>query len=315
MTTNLYTHPICIEHDMGAGHPECPDRLRVIIQALGAPEFSDLVHVQAPKATLDEIATMHPMDHIEHIFDSIPSHGLAQLDGDTNVCPQSGEAALRAAGGVIAAVRDVMDGNADNAFCALRPPGHHAEPDQVMGFCIFNNVAIGAAYARDHHGAVRVAVVDFDVHHGNGTEAMFKSDPNLFYASTHQMPLYPGTGSVFETGIANNIVNIPLDPYAGSKEFRAVMMRLLLPRLEAFNPDLVMISAGFDAHSDDPLAQLNFGVDDYIWATERLMDVAGKCCDSRLVSTLEGGYNLDALASSTAAHVKTLMTYKAESGS
>ena len=299
---------------MGQGHPECPERLRVIMQALGTVAFDGLVRVEAPKATFDEIATMHPMDHIQKIMASIPSSGLAQLDGDTSVCPQSGEAALRAAGGVIAAVHAVMDGGADNAFCALRPPGHHAEPSEVMGFCVFNNVAIGAAYARDHCGAKRVAVVDFDVHHGNGTEAMFKNDPDLFYASTHQMPLYPGTGRVFETGVANNIVNVPLDPYAGSDEFRTEMTRVLLPKLQAFNPDLVMISAGFDAHSDDPLAQLNLGENDYIWATEKIMDVAALCCKSRLVSTLEGGYNLDALASSVAAHVKTLMNYKAGQG-
>ena len=311
MITNLYTHPVCIEHDMGSAHPESPNRLRAILKALEAPCFDALVRIDAPKASIDDISSMHPIAHIEAVLKSIPKEGLVSLDGDTSVCPASGEAALRAAGGVVAAVCDVMNGKANNAFCALRPPGHHAEPEQVMGFCLFNNVAIGAAYARNHLGAGRVAVVDFDVHHGNGTETMFKNDPNLFYASTHQMPLYPGTGSVFETGIGKNIVNIPLDAYSGSVAFRTKMAQMLLPKLESFNPDLVMISAGFDGHSNDPLAQLNLNEDDYIWATEKIMDVAARCCDSKLVSTLEGGYNLQALARSTAAHVQTLMNYKA----
>lgn len=312
MTTNLYTHPKCIEHDMGPGHPECPDRLIAIMAALDTPIFDALVRKAAPKAALDDIARMHPKAHVQAILDSVPVEGRAQIDADTSLCPASGEAALRGVGAVIAAVDDVMSGNADNAFCAVRPPGHHAEPEQVMGFCLFNNVAIAAAYARDRHGVKRVAVIDFDVHHGNGTETMFKDDPDLFYASTHQMPLFPGTGSALVTGVADNIVNVALEPFSGPAEFRAGMDQIILPQLEAFNPDLIIISAGFDAHQDDPLAQLNLGDDDYIWITKKLMNIAARCCNSRLVSSLEGGYALNALARSTTVHIQTLMNYKAE---
>jgi acetoin utilization deacetylase AcuC-like enzyme len=228
------------------------------------------------------------------------------LDGDTSLSPGSGEAALRAAGAVAAAVDAVAAGESANAFCAVRPPGHHAEPATAMGFCLFNNVAVGAHQARSAHGLRRIAVMDFDVHHGNGTQAMFERDPELFYASTHQMPLYPGTGSVGETG-CGNICNAPLPPNAGSAEFRAAMSRRVLPALVAFAPDMLLISAGFDAHRADPLANLRLEEADYAWATDELLDLAARHCGGRVVSTLEGGYDLDALAASAAAHVGRLM--------
>jgi acetoin utilization deacetylase AcuC-like enzyme len=228
------------------------------------------------------------------------------LDPDTIISPGSGEAALRAAGALVAAVDAVVAGEARNAFCAVRPPGHHAEAARAMGFCLFNNVAVGAEQARKVHGMARVAVVDFDVHHGNGTQHMFEEDADLFYASTHQSPLYPGTGDAEETGVGN-IVNVPLTPMSGSREFRSAMSGIVLPALARFRPDLVMISAGFDAHADDPLASLRFLEADYEWATRQLMAVADEFCGGRVVSTLEGGYDLEALAASAAAHVRALM--------
>jgi acetoin utilization deacetylase AcuC-like enzyme len=222
--------------------------------------------------------------------------------------PQSGEAALRAAGAVAAAVDAVIAGEADNAFCAVRPPGHHAEPNRAMGFCLFNNVAVGALRARQVHGLARVAVIDFDVHHGNGTQACFWDDGSLFYGSTHQYPLYPGTGSSGETGAAGNIVNVPLPPMSGSQAFRLGMTRTLLPALDAFAPEMVLISAGFDAHRSDPLAQLLLEESDYTWATEQLLEIAGRYAGGRVVSTLEGGYDLVALGASAAAHVRVLMS-------
>ena len=231
------------------------------------------------------------------------------LDADTIVSPGSGEAALRAAGAVVAAVDAVMAGEADNAFCAVRPPGHHAEPRQAMGFCLFNNVAVGALHAREVHRCHRVAVVDFDVHHGNGTQAMFWDDPDLFYASTHQFPFYPGTGRAQERGVGNNIINVPLQPPAGSTDFRQAMRDCVIPAMTRFEPEFVFISAGFDAHADDPLASLNFVEEDYAWATQQLMELARSACGGRLVSVLEGGYDHAALASCVAAHVRTLMRF------
>ena len=306
MATLLFTHPACLEHDPGQYHPESPSRLRAVLAALDAPEFGALARREAPAADIADIARVHPRDFVEAMLAAVPGTGYAGIDADTILSPGSGEAALRAAGAVVAAVDAVVSGEASNAFCAVRPPGHHAEPDRAMGFCLFNNVAIGAARARAVHGLARVAVVDFDVHHGNGTQAMFERDPSLFYASTHQSPLYPGTGARSERGVGN-IVNVPLPPMAGSAEFRRGVETSILPALETFAPDLVMASAGFDAHRRDPLAQLMLVEDDYAWVTERLLECAGRHAGGRLVSTLEGGYDLAALGASAAAHVRCLM--------
>ncbi len=306
MTTLLYTHAACLEHDPGSFHPESPDRLRAVLAALEAPEFAPLERREAPSAAIDDIARAHSRAFVEAVLAAVPERGHAGLDPDTILSPRSGEAALRAAGAACAAVDAVVGGEADNAFCAVRPPGHHAEPDRAMGFCLFNNIAIGALRARHHHKLDRVAVVDFDVHHGNGTQAMFENDPRLFYASTHQSPLYPGTGSRRETGVGN-IVNVPLAPMSGSAEFRRGVNEWILPALEEFRPDLVMTSAGFDAHRRDPLAQLMLVEEDYAWITQSLLECAARHCEGRLVSSLEGGYDLPALAASAAAHVRSLM--------
>lgn len=307
MSTLLVTHPSCAQHDMGYGHPEQPARLDSILRALDAPDFSGLDRAEAGRATLAQIARCHPMAHVEQVMAAIPDQGLAAIDADTSACPESGEAALRAAGAVIDAVDAVMTGNTRNAFCAVRPPGHHAEPDRVMGFCLFNNVVVGAEHAVAEHGAERVAIVDFDVHHGNGTQAMAYDKPYLFYGSSHQMPLYPGTGRAEETGVANNIVNVPLAPMSGSQAFRRAYSEHIFPAIRLFRPDLLMISAGFDAHHADPLAQLMLTEEDYFWVTAELVALSEELCGGKLVSTLEGGYDLNALAQSTARHVQALM--------
>ena len=305
--TLLYTHPACLDHDPGRHHPESPARLRAVLAALAAPEFAALERREAPKAALDDIAHIHPRGFVERLLAAVPSNGLVGIDADTIMCPASGRAALHAAGAVVAAVDAVVAGEADNAFCAVRPPGHHAEPARAMGFCLFNNAAIGALRARAAHGLDRVAVVDFDVHHGNGTQAAFWDDPGLFYASTHQSPLYPGSGAASERGVGGNIVNVPLRPMSGSAEFRQGFSRVILPALDAFRPQMLVISAGFDAHKSDPLAQLMLDEADYAWATEELVAVARRHGDGRIVSTLEGGYDLAALSASAAAHVRVLM--------
>jgi len=279
-----------------------------VLKALDGPDFAALERRQAPCATRAQLALVHPESYIDAVLATIPEAGYAALDMDTTVSPGSGEAALRAAGAVIAAVDAVFDGTADTAFCAVRPPGHHAEPRRAMGFCLFNNVAVAALHARTVHGARRVAVVDFDVHHGNGTQAAFWDDGDLFYASTHQMPLYPGTGSAEERGAHDNIVNVPLPPGAGGPEFRRAMSDLVLPRLRTFVPDLILVSAGFDAHADDPLAGLQLHEDDYVWVTTEILAVARQSCAGRVVSALEGGYDLGALGRSAAAHVRALMS-------
>ena len=307
MATLLVTHQACFGHDPGRGHPESPARLKAILAALEAPEFTALERRAAPLAQVEQIARVHARPYVEQALRAIPSSGYVGFDPDTIVSPGSGEAALRAAGAVISAVDAVMAGEVRNAFCAVRPPGHHAEAARAMGFCLFNNVAIGAEQARKVHGLARIAVVDFDVHHGNGTQHMFERDADLFYASTHQWPFYPGTGAADESGVGN-IVNVPLAPMSGSREFRAAMTEIVLPALGRFRPDLLLISAGFDAHADDPLASLRLGEADYEWVTRALMAVAAECCRGRIVSTLEGGYNLPALAASAAAHVRALMS-------
>jgi acetoin utilization deacetylase AcuC-like enzyme len=306
MTTVVYTHQACLEHDPGSHHPESPDRLRAVLAGLAQPEFASLERRQAPRAELDEVMRVHPRAFIEAVLSAVPQRGHAPLDADTTLSPRSGEAALRAVGAVCAAVDAVVAGEADNAFCAVRPPGHHAEADRAMGFCLFNSVAIGAQRARQKHGLERAAIIDFDVHHGNGTQAIFENNPHVFYASTHQSPLYPGTGARGDTGVGN-VVNVPLRPMSGSVEFRRAFNEFILPALEDFRPDFILISAGFDAHRADPLAQLMLVEEDYSWVTERLMACAARHCEGRIVSTLEGGYDLDALAKSAAAHVRALM--------
>ncbi len=307
MTTLLLTHPACLLHDTGYGHPERADRLRAIDDALAAPAFKPLKREEAPLADLAAIERLHPQAYVEMVRAAIPARDHAWLDPDTVVSPGSWEAALRATGATIYAVDQVMAGKADNAFCAVRPPGHHAEPSRAMGFCLFNSVAVAALHARAKHGAKRVAVVDFDVHHGNGTQAAFWTDKDLFYGSTHQMPLFPGTGALDETGVGN-ICNAPLKPGDDGEDFRAAWEARILPALDAFAPDFLLVSAGFDAHLKDPLAQLRLVEADFAWITERLLEAAAKHTGGKLVSTLEGGYDLDALASSTAVHVETLMS-------
>jgi len=306
MATLLYSHDACFAHDTGAHHPESPARLKAVLDGLAGPAFAALERRSAPKAAHAEVARAHSHRFVEALLAAIPKTGHAALDADTIISPGSGEAALRAAGAVMAAVDAVMAGEAKNAFCAVRPPGHHAERERAMGFCLFNNVAVGALRARAVHRLDRVAAVDFDVHHGNGTQAIFEDDPHLFYGSTHQYPLYPGTGAKSETGVGN-IVNAPLRPNAGSAEFRNAFNEFILPALEDFRPDFVLISAGFDAHRADPLAQLNLVEADFAWATERLVELAGRHCRGRIVASLEGGYDLEALAASAAAHVAALM--------
>ena len=307
MTTLLFHHASSERHDTGRGHPERPDRIRAVMQALSGDAFAGLDRREAPEAAPGELARAHSSAFVEALLDAVPEEGRVRVDPDTVISADSGEASLRAAGAMVAAVQAVMAGEAANAFCAVRPPGHHAESQRSMGFCLFNNVAVGALHAREALGADRVAVVDFDVHHGNGTQAIFEDDPSLFFASTHEFPLYPGTGRADETG-CGNIVNVPLRPGSGSAEFRAGMERGVFPALRAFSPDLILVSAGFDAHESDPLATLRLVEDDYAWVSERLCGIADEVCGARLVATLEGGYDLDALAASVAVHVRALMT-------
>jgi acetoin utilization deacetylase AcuC-like enzyme len=307
MSTLLITHPACLDHVTPMGHPERPDRLRAIERILEDERFQTLAREQAPAASLDAIALCHPMDYIESIRDATPKDGLVRLDADTSMSPGSFEAALRAAGGALRAVDEVMDQSIANAFVATRPPGHHAETAVPMGFCLFNNVAIAARHAQSQHGAERVAIVDFDVHHGNGTQEIFWSDPTVMYCSTHQMPLYPGTGAVSERGEHNTVVNAPLRPGDGGERFRAALETVILPRLREFRPDLIIMSAGFDAHMRDPLANLNLVEPDFAWATQKVMEIADQSAQGRVVSVLEGGYDLDGLARSVAAHVTALM--------
>ena len=306
MNVALYTHSSCLEHDPGPDHPESPARLRAVLDALNDPGFAALDRLEAPRATREQLARVHRADLIDRIFDNVPQHGWYRLDADTVMSPASVEAALHAAGAVCAAVDDAIAGRHQRSFCAVRPPGHHATPTAAMGFCLFNSVAVGAAQALAVGGLVRVAIVDFDVHHGNGTQDIFCNDPRVLYASSHQSPLYPGTGARSEGG-SGNIVNVPLPPGAGSCEFRDAYERIVLPALDSFAPELVMISAGFDAHRLDPLANLNLDADDYVWITERLVELAQRHAQGHVVSSLEGGYNLNALRESVASHVAALL--------
>ncbi len=300
MTTRIYTHPACLEHDTGPGHPECRARLEIILKTLQGPRFKALEWRTAPAASRQQLASVHTEGYIDSVLAAIPTVGLAFMDPDTVVSPGSFKAALHAAGAVCAAVEAVVTGEADNAFCAIRPPGHHALPNRAMGFCLFNNVAIAARHALERFDLARVAIVDFDVHHGNGTQLAFASEPRVLYASTHQFPLYPGTGLASEVGIGN-LVNVPLPPRTDSGHFRTQVLQRILPALKAFQPQLLLVSAGFDAHAEDPLASLLLNEDDFAWISARLLEFGVP-----LVSTLEGGYHLAALAASVAAHVETL---------
>lgn len=305
MSTVIVTHPACLNHVTPPGHPEQVARLEYILDAL-AP--LGLETVKAPLVADDDLLRIHPQSHIDLIRDNAPEDGWVSLDGDTHMSPGTLEAALRCAGGAVRAVDMVMTGEATNAFVAMRPPGHHCEREVPMGFCFFGNIALAAKHALDHHGLDRVAIVDFDVHHGNGTQDLVEGDKRIFFASTHQMPLYPGTGHPHETGGFGNVLNCPLPNGAGSQAFRDVMIRDVLPAVEAFKPQFLLISAGFDAHLADPLAGMNLTEDDFAWATGRLCDLADTFAQGRVVSCLEGGYDLEALAASAKSHVQGLMS-------
>ena len=307
MSTLLISHPAFLEHLTPLGHPERPDRLRAIERALEAEKFQTLARSQAPLASLETVALCHPMEYIVAVREAAPREGLIQLDADTAMSPGTFQAALRAAGGAIHAVDEVLTKKAANAFVAARPPGHHAETARPMGFCLFDNAAIAARYSQQRYGLASAAIVDFDVHHGNGSQEIFWADKTVMYCSTHQMPLFPGTGAVGETGEHNTIVNAPLRPGDGSAAFRAAFETRILPRLGEFRPELVVISAGFDAHMRDPLANINLAEADFVWATQKIMDLADSCAGGRVISLLEGGYDLQALGNSVAAHVATIM--------
>ena len=307
MTTLLITHDSGLEHATPMGHPERADRLRAIMAVLEGEEFSALAREAAPESEMESLARVHPMQYVDALRAAVPKQGAVRVDADTSLSSGSWEPILRAAGGAVLAVDEVMTGHAANAFVAMRPPGHHAETAAAMGFCFFNNAAISARHAQKHYGAERVAIVDFDVHHGNGSQQIFWSDASVMYCSTHEMPLYPGTGARDERGAHDNIVNAPLAAGDGGKEFRAAFESLILPRLDAFRPDLIVVSAGFDAHMRDPLANINLAEADYAWVTQKLMEIADRHAGGRVVSVLEGGYDLEGLSRSVAAHVKALM--------
>jgi acetoin utilization deacetylase AcuC-like enzyme len=307
LATLYLHHSAYLDHLTPVGHPERPDRLRAIDRILEHERFQTLQREVAPMGRVQDIARVHPSSYIDMLHTMAPQDGLVRVDADTTMSPGTWEAAMRGVGGACQAVDEVMSGKVGNAFSASRPPGHHAETARAMGFCLFNNAAVAARYAQQVHGAERVAIVDFDVHHGNGTQDIFWADPTVMYCSTHQMPLYPGSGAANERGEANTIVNAPLAAGDGGDEFREAMDLAILPRVESFRPDLVIISAGFDAHARDPLGGLNLVEADFAWATVKLMDIADRSCGGRVVSLLEGGYDLEGLARSAAAHIMTLM--------
>jgi acetoin utilization deacetylase AcuC-like enzyme len=309
MTTLYLHHSAALEHKTPIGHPERPDRIRAIEKAVAAERFSALQRVEAPEADTASIVLAHPEPYVQAIAEAAPRTGLVQLDADTTMSPGTYEALLRGAGAAVTAVDQVMTRQAANAFSAMRPPGHHAERTTAMGFCFFNNAAIAARHAQKAHGAERVAIVDWDVHHGNGSQDIFWNDASVMYCSTHQMPLYPGTGATSERGEHNTIVNAPMRPGDGSEIFRNAIEAAILPRLDAFRPDLIIISAGFDAHTRDPLANINLTEADFGWATKKLMDVADRHAGGRIVSLLEGGYDLEGLARSVEAHLDALMDH------
>ncbi|MCB1555387.1 MAG: histone deacetylase family protein [Xanthomonadales bacterium] len=301
----LYTHPSCLQHDPGAGHPECPARLAAVLQALHEA-LPEVPWHEAPLADRQCIARAHDAALVDDLLGH-PVVAQRQIDPDTAMSPASAEAAQRAAGAVCAAIDAVIEGKSRRAFCAVRPPGHHATRQQAMGFCLFNSIAVGALHAQQRHGIARVAVIDFDVHHGNGTQDILWDQPGTLYVSSHQHPLYPGSGLPFERGGLGRTLNLPLDEGSDGVLFRRLWSEQLLPEIDAFAPELLLISAGFDAHRLDPLAGLNLGADDYAWITERLVDLAERHARGRVVSALEGGYSLTALRESSVAHVRALM--------
>ncbi|MET0708092.1 MAG: histone deacetylase family protein [Tardiphaga sp.] len=305
--TLLLTHLACLDHATPPGHPERPDRLRAVATVLGEERFNALVRGLAPEGDLDVVGLCHDGHYIDELRHIAPSSGLVYIDGDTSMSPGTWEAVMRGVGGAVAATDAVMKGETANAFVATMPPGHHAEISKPMGFCFFDNAAIAARYAQRTYGIARAAVVDFDVHHGNGTQDIFWADPTVMYCSTHQMPLFPGTGASGERGEHDTVVNAPLADGDGGAKFRMAFENLILPQLEKFAPELIIISAGFDAHRRDPLASLNLDAEDFGWVTRKLMDQADKSAGGRIVSVLEGGYDLQGLKESVAAHVTALM--------
>lgn len=308
MTTLLYTHPVFSRHEVPPGHVEHGGRYDAVDKALQHGDFAHLEKRTPPRASAEQIERVHPQAYRQVVEDNAPSEGFAQFDADTFMGPSSLDATLRAAGGAVAATDAVFAGEATNAFVAARPPGHHAEPERAMGFCFFNGAAIAAMHARAKHGARRVAVLDFDVHHGNGTEAAFWHDENAFYASSHEWPQYPGTGRGSDRGAFDNIANAPLSSGTAGNEFRRAWGEQLLPALADFDPDFIVVSAGFDAHGADPLGGLKLTEDDFSWITGEIAAIARDKAENRMISVLEGGYDLDALAQSAAAHVKSLMS-------
>ena len=299
----IYTHAACSAHDTGPGHAERPERLAAVTQAL-RDAFPATEWHEAPRATREQLLRAHAPALLRSVLETKPSQRV-MLDPDTVLSPASAEAGLRAAGAAVAAVDGVLGGETKRAFCAVRPPGHHATRDTAMGFCLFNSVALAALHALEAHGLERVAIADFDVHHGNGTQAIFEADPRVLFVSSHQVPLYPDSGYADETGVGN-IINVPLPPGAGGDAFRAAWSNMLLPALDRFQPQLLLVSAGFDAHRRDPLAQLELGADDYAWLTRELVSIADRHANGRIVSLLEGGYDLQALRECSVAHVAAL---------
>lgn len=303
MSTIIVHHNECLLHRPGYNHPERPDRVRAVLSALD--DISGTEFLPAPLAQLEQITRVHPESYWQDIVNREPDEGELALDEDTYLSPGSVNAALRASGAVCFAIDQVMAGKADNAFCAVRPPGHHAESSRAMGFCLLNHIAIGARQAIHVHGLDSVAIVDIDLHHGNGTQAIFEQDPKVLYISSHQMPLYPGTGNADETGVGN-ILNIPLPPGAGGAAFRTAYRDQVFPALHQFRPELLLISAGLDAHRLDPLGDLQLEADDYAWVTRELLDIAQQYCDGKVISLLEGGYDLQGLGEAAKAHVQAL---------
>ena len=304
MTTAFITHSDCLKHETPPGHPEQVARLKYILEAT---KDLDLLRIEAPLATQKNILSVHPQSHIDLINASSPQHGTRSLDGDTHMSPGTISAAYRAAGGAVCAVDTVLSGEAKNAFVAVRPPGHHAETQVPMGFCLFGNIAIAAKHALDFHKLSKVVVVDFDVHHGNGTQDLLWNEPRALTITSHQMPLWPGTGRPEERGEYDNVLNLPLPPNSDGSYMRSMYREKVFPKIRSFSPDLILLSAGFDAHIDDPLAELKWEEDDFVWITREVCNLATDCCSSRVVSILEGGYNLDALAACTKAHIKNLI--------
>lgn len=307
MSTLFLSHSACLRHATPPGHPERADRLRAVAEVLSEERFGKLARDEAPEGNLDLVTLCHNEHYVTELRHIAPASGTIYVDGDTSMSPGTWDAIMRGVGGAVAATEAVMSGQHENAFVAIRPPGHHAETAKPMGFCFFDNVAIAARHAQRKYGIERVAIVDFDVHHGNGTQDIFWSDRTVMYCSTHQMPLFPGTGSRGERGDHDTIVNAPLASEDGGAEFRSAFENLILPRLKSFSPELIIVSAGFDAHYRDPLASLNLRAEDYGWVTRQLMGIADASAEGRIVSVLEGGYDLVGLQESVAAHVGALM--------